>query len=154
MGFLDEKRTGAIPLAHTSFSWNPPPAASAPLSHTAYSWGTGSPTVGDISALRRYRILPQPKQPEESVKKGFLLDSARPTTVPEDADEFVLQGAQRVLERVEELHAQECEENNPFRAKYEARSLLKTLMKQLEAAEGMGTTSSFEQERPALPQRG
>jgi len=80
------------------------------------------------------------------VKKGFLHEAK--VEAPKDADRFVLEEAQGLLDKVDELHAEDCEETNPFRAKYQAREL-----KQLAACEWRGTTSSFEEVRVATSLR-
>jgi hypothetical protein len=87
----------------------------------------------------------------DGVKKGFLHEVK--VEAPKDADRFVLEEAQGLLEKVEDLNAEDCEETNPFRAKYQAREMLQKLLKQLAACEGRGTTSSFEEVRVATSLR-
>ena len=55
------------------------------------------------------------------MKKGFLQEAK--VEAPKDADRFVLEEAQGVLEKVEDLNGEDCEETNPFRAKYQVSVL-------------------------------
>lgn len=129
MGFLDARDSSGIPpLAHTSFSWNPPAAAAAPLSHTSFSWGVvgpgggggAGPATGDAGVAGGGAGGKGEAGSEgggAGVKKGFLHEAK--VEAPKDADRFVLEEAQGLLDKVDELHAEDCEETNPFRAKYQ-----------------------------------